>query len=229
MTTRVNPAGADRKRTRLTADARREQIIESARTVFSRSGLAGTRTRDLAAEAGINEAMLYRHFPSKEELFEAAVAQPLEDAVAACVEFAGVPPAQFDTTAALQQQQTQQFIYDLSAAMEEIAPLLGIVLFGDADTAKTYYQDRIRPSLAKIQTVIETNYASWPHRDFDPELIVESLFGLTWFLAISDKLSDRKRNRDDVAEQVMNLIMNGLKVPADQARTQIAGAVTAAD
>ncbi|WP_305093256.1 TetR/AcrR family transcriptional regulator [Prescottella sp. R16] len=210
-----DPRGAG-KRTRLTADARREQIIEAARVVFSRSGLAGTRTRDLAAEAGINEAMLYRHFPSKEELFEAAVAQPLEDAVAACVEFAGVAPAQFDATAELQQQQTRQFIYDLCAAMEEIAPLLGVVLFGDATEAQVYYKDRIQPSLAKIQTVIETNYASWPHRDFDPELVVESLFGLTWFLAVSEKLSGRKRNREEVAEQVMNLLMNGLKVPADQ-------------
>ena len=81
-------------RTRLTADARREQIIEAAREVFARSGRAGARTRDLAEAAGINEALLYRHFDSKEDLYEAAVAAPLEQAVATLVERSGEPPAE---------------------------------------------------------------------------------------------------------------------------------------
>ena len=77
---------------RLTADERRQQIVSSARKVFVAQGLGGARTRDIAAEAGVNEALLYRHFASKEELFEAAVVEPLQSAVAHLVQASGAPP-----------------------------------------------------------------------------------------------------------------------------------------
>jgi AcrR family transcriptional regulator len=47
-----------RVRKRMASEQRREQILLAARTVFVKKGLDGARTRDIAAEAGINEAML---------------------------------------------------------------------------------------------------------------------------------------------------------------------------
>ena len=47
-----------------------ERIKAAARKVFHQKGLAGTRTRDIAEEAGINHAMLNYYFRSKEKLFE---------------------------------------------------------------------------------------------------------------------------------------------------------------
>ena len=56
---------------RLSAEERREAILQAALTVFSHKGFNGATTKDIAAEAGVSEALLYRHFPSKEELHEA--------------------------------------------------------------------------------------------------------------------------------------------------------------
>src|SRR6188768_4125164 len=47
-----------------------EKIREAARKVFTRKGYAGTRTRDIAEEAGINLALLNYYFRSKEKLFD---------------------------------------------------------------------------------------------------------------------------------------------------------------
>ena len=47
-----------------------ERIKVAARKVFHQKGFAGTRTRDIAEEAGINHAMLNYYFRSKEKLFE---------------------------------------------------------------------------------------------------------------------------------------------------------------
>ena len=52
---------------------RRDQIIEVALQHFSRYGYAGTSMRQLAKEVGITAAAIYRHFPSKLDLFEKAV------------------------------------------------------------------------------------------------------------------------------------------------------------
>src|SRR6267142_7179216 len=56
---------------RLTSDARKCQILEGVRKVFARKGLEGTTTRELAKEAGVSEALLYKHYPSKEALYQA--------------------------------------------------------------------------------------------------------------------------------------------------------------
>jgi AcrR family transcriptional regulator len=56
---------------RLTAEARREAIVAAVRDVFAEKGFDGTTTRELAKAAGVSEALLYKHFPSKESLYAA--------------------------------------------------------------------------------------------------------------------------------------------------------------
>jgi len=52
---------------------RRELILKAARDFFARTGLEGARTALLARAAGVSERLLYKHFPSKEALHEAAL------------------------------------------------------------------------------------------------------------------------------------------------------------
>jgi AcrR family transcriptional regulator len=56
---------------RLSADARKEAIVDAVRDVFAAKGFDGTTTRELARAAGVSEALLYKHFPSKESLYAA--------------------------------------------------------------------------------------------------------------------------------------------------------------
>jgi len=52
-------------------DQSTEQVIlEAAKKVFVRKGMAGARMQDIADEAGINKALLHYYFRSKEKLFE---------------------------------------------------------------------------------------------------------------------------------------------------------------
>src|SRR2546421_287775 len=50
---------------------RRQEIIASAIELFARKGFRGTTTRDLATHAEVNEAIIFRHFKTKEELYSA--------------------------------------------------------------------------------------------------------------------------------------------------------------
>jgi AcrR family transcriptional regulator len=54
-------------------EARRGEIIAAAIRVLSRNGLAETTTRKIAAEAGVNQAMLHYYFGSKDELLFAVL------------------------------------------------------------------------------------------------------------------------------------------------------------
>src|SRR5947207_5595831 len=52
---------------------RREQILTAATEAFARSGFAATSLDDIAAEAGITRVVLYRHFDSKTDLYQAVL------------------------------------------------------------------------------------------------------------------------------------------------------------
>jgi AcrR family transcriptional regulator len=54
---------------RLTAQDRRQRLLDAAAELFSRQGYKGTTTRQIAAKAGVTEALIYRHFPTKEDLY----------------------------------------------------------------------------------------------------------------------------------------------------------------
>jgi len=56
--------------TRLDSDERRKAIVTAAVPLFARKGFAGTITKELAEAAGISEALLFRHFPSKKHLYD---------------------------------------------------------------------------------------------------------------------------------------------------------------
>ncbi len=59
------------RRLRLPAGDRRSQILAAALQVFSEQGFHGTRTRELAERAGVSEALVFSHFPTKEAILRA--------------------------------------------------------------------------------------------------------------------------------------------------------------
>jgi TetR/AcrR family transcriptional regulator len=58
---------------RLPAAERREALIEAATQIFAERGYRRTTTAEIAAEAKVSEPILYRHFPSKVDLFIACI------------------------------------------------------------------------------------------------------------------------------------------------------------
>jgi AcrR family transcriptional regulator len=60
-----------KRSSRLTSEERRQAIVDAVKGVFAEKGFDGTTTRELANAAGVSEALLYKHFPSKESLYAA--------------------------------------------------------------------------------------------------------------------------------------------------------------
>ncbi len=55
------------------ASETRARIIEAAFALFAEKGFAGTTTREIADCAAVNEVTIFRHFHSKEALFQAGI------------------------------------------------------------------------------------------------------------------------------------------------------------
>src|SRR5262245_5334850 len=68
----VDSAGP-RPAPRMAAEDRREQIIGVAVRLFSQKGFRGATTKEIASAAGVNEAIIFRHFATKSDLYAAII------------------------------------------------------------------------------------------------------------------------------------------------------------
>jgi AcrR family transcriptional regulator len=58
---------------RFSSGDRHQQILEVATQMFAEKGFAATTTREIAAQAQVNEALIFRHFPTKDDLYWAVL------------------------------------------------------------------------------------------------------------------------------------------------------------
>ena len=191
----------------------REDVLAAARTVFMEQGFGGASMRSIAAKAGVNEAMLYRFSPSKKELFEEAVAGPLEEAVSRTVERSLITGRQAPGVVEMRQL-TKRYVEDMLQAMHEIAPLLNAVLLTDRDTGSDFYRNRVEPSIQKMVQVVDSNLKYWPHRDFDIDFLIRAIIGMCWYLAVDERFRDvdAEAGAERKAAQIVQLIFDGLSL-----------------
>lgn len=69
---------SDHPSNRLPGEERRKQIIEAAIDLFSRKGFKGTTTKEIAQAVGVTEAIIFRHFATKEALYTAIIDHRLQ-------------------------------------------------------------------------------------------------------------------------------------------------------
>ena len=73
------------------AELTRERILEAAEVMFARHGLNGTRIREIAETAEVNNATIYSYFPSKTELHEAVLERGMRPLLDLITEFSTGP------------------------------------------------------------------------------------------------------------------------------------------
>lgn len=202
---------------RQSAAERRANVLTVARAAFVTSGYGGATMRSIAAAAGIDQAMLYRFFPSKQDLFEASIATPLEEAVNR-MQTMSLTPSNFEGDYDVRKHALDA-IGDLLGAMRDIAPLLGVVLTTDEETGIDFYRTTFEPSLIMIRDVLHANLAVLEHREFDGDLVVRAVIGTCLLLALDERFGSQS-NADDAAPELVRLLLDGLLVPGQAATSR---------
>jgi AcrR family transcriptional regulator len=185
-----------RPRRRLTAAARKSSILAAARRAFTETGdMNGTTIKVIAEHSGISEGVIYRHFESKDQLFFEAVIEPLKKAVDDLV--AATAAVDRDQPLTPQRQlETMTGLYrQLILTLEQILPLLGLVLFGDPQVARRFYRENFAVAmdrLAEAWREVEDRYG-FPFES--PDISARAVMGMALVLALESH-HGKKFNRD---------------------------------
>lgn len=215
----AKPATPGSTRRRLRAADRRAEIVAAARQVFLRSGFTGARIREITALAGVNDALLYQHFESKEALFEAAIAEPLEVAARTLME-RGLALVH-DSPDALAHAETRRarIAEMLDATLDmmlDVAPMLGIMLLAEPDRAQRFYRERFFPVVTMLADAVEREGEAWTHRGFDARLVVTSALGACLLLALDERFGGTMlADRGSAVRELTENILQGLELPQE--------------
>ena len=209
--TEKRPAGGRGRR--LPAHLRREQIAIAARLVFAENGLAGAKTRQIADAAKVTETVLYRHFDSKQAIFEAAVLQPLErlttDLLRLTAEFAALDPHK-------RLERTREVHHQVFAVLKEITPLLGVALFSGQTDSAAFYRTRLRPVIDLAADAMRQAMSPRQQQVMEPRTMFLVLAGMYLGLALDASLGRRALDEDAAVNQLTDLVAFGLLAPPDR-------------
>lgn len=204
---------------RMKGDARREQILETAVELFSQRGFKGTTTKEIARAAGVSEAIIFRHYATKDELYAAILENK------GCQEgvhrFAWENNERLKT--ALEQKDDLAVFYNIALdAMNKHQADVGFLrlLFYSAleehDLAERFFNEFVTRVYVFIGDYIRTRQRDGAFRPFDARIAVRAFLGMMIHHSLNNILWDKKRRIVDItneqaAKQFADLFVHGLR------------------
>jgi len=190
---------------RLHAEERRRQLLAVAREEFARVGPEGARISDIAKLAGVNVALLYRYFESKEQLFEEAVVEPidhlLQDVLAQTV--AGSINGSSEAVTIFYRGLLEVFV--------EYLDLFNVVLFSDRDSGQEFYLRRIAPFIDSLAEHVRGATGTLWAQNADPALTSPMCVGMCWGIAMDAHFRGVELDGDEVARVLTMITIQGLR------------------
>jgi AcrR family transcriptional regulator len=212
MTEQVTDTAVRRRRP---ATVRREELIQVAREAFIADGFGGASMRQIATAAGVNQALLYQHFASKEDLFEVAVIEPLGGLVLDLLaEGDLIPGAEVEDKAA----HVEHGIEALLRAMADAAPLLATLFFSGQERGRQLYIDRVQPMIAGVAEAATADLGDWGDADRDLSVLVPAVFSMCFGLAMESNFRGVPLDVAVVAPQVSTFVLHGIGAPKARPR-----------
>jgi len=169
----------------MSAAVRRRSILEAARRAFSETGdMSGTTMKVIAQYGQISPAMIYELFENKEQLFFEAVVEPLRDAVEDLVSAAEVVDRDQALTPERRLSTLSGLFRQLVSTLEEVIPLLGLVLFGDPRVAGRFYWENFVVAMDRLGQAWKAVEERQGRALNSPDITAKAVMGTALMLAL---------------------------------------------
>jgi len=193
---------------------RRLQILRVAMRLFSQRGFRGTTTKEIALAAGVSEAMVFRHFATKEELYSAILDHK------ACLQD-DLDPLQKVADAIQRKDDRAVFEgialdalnqHDCDPEFQRL--LLHSALEGH-ELAHMFWEKFVRRVYRSLGSYIRQRQRDGAMRRVEPLVIVRAFIGMIIHHSLNNNLWDRKRQLLKISNQAAaraftEILLNGV-------------------
>ena len=154
-------------------DARPQELLEAALTLFVEKGFAATRAEEVAQRAGVSKGTLYLYYPSKEELLKAVIAHYLSARIAATAE--EVRKIEGPMAPVLREMLVDWWQQTYASPASGTFKLIISEVRNFPEIAEFYVREVIEPGHQLVGTILRRGIASGEFRAVDVECAVHSL------------------------------------------------------
>ena len=205
---------------RMAGDERRLQILQVAEGLFSHEGFRGTTTKKIAQAAGVSEAMVFRHFATKQELYAAILDHK------ACSGDAIDP--EIMVADALKRKDDRAVFEGLAfGALEhhESDPEFQRLLLHSAleghELAQMFFEKFVRRVYEFLGAYIRERQDDGAMIKIDPAIVVRAFIGMIIHHSLNNNLWDPKRRllnlaNESAARHFTDILLNGISADREQ-------------
>jgi AcrR family transcriptional regulator len=203
---------------------RRQQILSVAMRLFSQRGFRGTTTKEIAQEAGVSEAMVFRHFANKEELYSAildfkACAGDVND-LCTTVADAIKRKDDFAVFAGLARELMRHHESDT-----EFLRLLTHSALEGHELAQMFWERNVRGLYDFLGNYVRERQRDGAMREIDSAIVVRAFVGAVIHHSLNNTLWDTGRrlldiSNDRAADEFARILLGGVAVPARAAKVK---------
>jgi len=193
---------------------RRLQIVLVAMRVFSQRGFRGTTTKEIAKAAGVSEAMVFRHFATKEELYSAILDHK------ACLHDAMDP---LQRVADAIERKDDHAVFEGIAldalSKHECDPEFQRLLLHSAleqhELAHMFWEKFVRRVYRSLGSYIRERQREGAVVDIEPAVVVRAFIGMVMHHSMNNNLWDPKRSllkisNEEAAREFANILLHGV-------------------
>jgi TetR/AcrR family fatty acid metabolism transcriptional regulator len=192
---------------RLVIADKREAILRAAISVFARCGYFNSKVADIAREAGVADGTVYLYFKSKEEILHSIFDRSVEEALRA----ARKRVARL-TDAREKLRQIAHMHLERLGADRDLAVVFQVELRGSTKFMEEFSAAGFAEYLALIRSTFEEGQRAGLFRaDLNARVVAKVLFGALDEMATNWILSKRRYKRAPMADQVLDIFLNGVR------------------
>lgn len=194
---------------RLTQDARCGQILKAAIQLFARKGFQGTKTKEIAEAAGVNEALIFRDFQTKDKLYCAIL-----EYASSRINFANC----LERLAGHAERREDEAIFstlalELFGAFSRERDLFRLMLFSALENhqlASKFRERQIEPVERFIESYLSTRQQEGAFRHGEPRLLARSFISMCNNQILRHVLSDEPAD-ETIAQMFASVFLDGIR------------------
>lgn len=203
---------------RMSGDERRSQILKIAISLFSQRGFSGTTTKEIARAAGVSEAMVFRHFATKHELYHAILDFKV------CEGGTKVPPWESESEQkAIAAKDDYTVFYNIAINTlhhhkedVDFMRLLFHSALDEHELSQIFFEQFVSRMYDFIGAYISQRQADGAMRKGEPRVFVRAFLGMLIHHSLNNILWDKNRRLLDVtdeaaAHEFVTILLNGVK------------------